>query len=525
VDNSAASPRRTRVVHLLSTGCCGHGVGHDVFKRLLALPHEALDLVDGVDHRGVVAPTEESGDGGVTEVGELAEHVHRHLAGGDEGPLTALAPERLDAESDEAGELGEQFLVGAGLHERGGQHRPEQLFGHRNADRDPVERGVGGDPDEGPFQLTDVGGDVAGDELEDIGRHRALIALGLVAQDGQTGLEVGGLDVGDQAPPEATAQPVLERRNGIGHPVAGDDDLLAGPVQGVEGVEELLLEPFLALHELDVVDEQCVDVAVAVLEAGGRVGTDRVDVLVEERLGADVADHVVLVVALDVVADGVEQVGLAESGRAVDEQRVVAPSGHFRDTLRGRQCELVGLALHERLEGVAGVHPRRGRRGDGRRPRRRRRPAGLARNAVGRPLGDGLGLRGLDLDGQLQVRRSDLLEGVADQWQVAGEDPVAGVGVGGAHTECLLVGVDRHDVLEGGEPHRLGHLRAQQLCDGCPQLLVVVHLRFLPSAGSTSTPLSTCCGQPAGRRRHASRCGELLRTERHGAVASLVGRP
>ena len=32
----------------------------------------------------------------------------------------------------------------------------------------------------------------------------------------------------------------------------------------------------------------------------------------------------VLVVAVHVVADGVQQVGLAETGRAVDEQRVVA---------------------------------------------------------------------------------------------------------------------------------------------------------------------------------------------------------
>jgi hypothetical protein len=41
---------------------------------------------------------------------------------------------------------------------------------------------------------------------------------------------------------------------------------LVGSVERVERVEELLLEPFLALHELDVVDEQHVDVAVAALE-------------------------------------------------------------------------------------------------------------------------------------------------------------------------------------------------------------------------------------------------------------------
>ena len=43
-------------------------------------------------------------------------------------------------------------------------------------------------------------------------------------------------------------------------------DLAVGLVEVVEGVEELLLGLLLALDELDVVDEQHVDVAVAALE-------------------------------------------------------------------------------------------------------------------------------------------------------------------------------------------------------------------------------------------------------------------
>ena len=54
----------------------------------------------------------------------------------------------------------------------------------------------------------------------------------------------------------------------LGRPVGGDHDLLVGVVQRVEGVEELLLGLLLALQELDVVDQQDVDVAVAALEAG-----------------------------------------------------------------------------------------------------------------------------------------------------------------------------------------------------------------------------------------------------------------
>ena len=38
--------------------------------------------------------------------------------------------------------------------------------------------------------------------------------------------------------------------------VGGEDDLLACLVQGVEGVEELLLGALLAGEELDIVDDQ-----------------------------------------------------------------------------------------------------------------------------------------------------------------------------------------------------------------------------------------------------------------------------
>ena len=92
------------------------------------------------------------------------------------------------------------------------------------------------------------------------------------------------------------------------------------------------LQTFLAFHELDVVDEQHVDVAIATLEVGDGVGADAVDVFVEERLGADVADDVVLVVTVHVVADGVEQVGLAEAGGAVDEQWVVGTTRGLGDS-------------------------------------------------------------------------------------------------------------------------------------------------------------------------------------------------
>ena len=78
-------------------------------------------------------------------------------------------------------------------------------------------------------------------------------------QNRDLGLEIGRLDVGDQAPLEARAQTLFEPRNLVRRAVAGEDDLLLRVVERVEGVEELVLRAFLAGEELDVVDEQDVD--------------------------------------------------------------------------------------------------------------------------------------------------------------------------------------------------------------------------------------------------------------------------
>ena len=142
-------------------------------------------------------------------------------------------------------------------------------------------------------------------------------------------------------------------------PVAGDDDLLVGVVERVERVEELLLRPLLVLQELDVVDEQDVDVAVAPLEAVGLVVADRVDEVVGELLGAHVAHPGPGEQARAVVADRVQQVGLAQAGLAVDEQRVVRLGRRLGDGDRGRVREPVARADDEGLERVLRVEPGR----------------------------------------------------------------------------------------------------------------------------------------------------------------------
>ena len=58
---------------------------------------------------------------------------------------------------------------------------------------------------------------VSGDEREDfVGDAEECVGLRLLAQDGEAGLELGRLDVGDEAPLEAGAQAVLQAGDGLG---------------------------------------------------------------------------------------------------------------------------------------------------------------------------------------------------------------------------------------------------------------------------------------------------------------------
>ena len=143
-------------------------------------------------------------------------------------------------------------------------------------------------------------------------------------------------------------------------PVGRDHDLPAGLVERVEGVEELLLDPLLALEELDVVDQEDVVVAVALLEALDPLVAERVDEVVHERLARDVAGGEVAGVLGHVGGDRLEEVGLAEAGAAVDEERVVGLRRRLGDRERGRVGEAVRRADHEESKVYLGFRPSSG---------------------------------------------------------------------------------------------------------------------------------------------------------------------
>ncbi len=167
----------------------------------------------------------------------------------------------------------------------------QHLLRRLQRDRTAEQVGVRDQAVERALQLAHVGGDLVRQELQHLRRHGDAGACRLGLQDRDAQLEGGGVQVGDHAAAEPRAQPVLEPGQVGGRLVGGDDDLLAGIDQRVEGVEELLLRIVLADQELQVVDHQHVDRAQLVLELDRLLRADRGDEAVHELLGRHVGDR------------------------------------------------------------------------------------------------------------------------------------------------------------------------------------------------------------------------------------------
>src|SRR3954454_7144338 len=127
--------------------------------------------------------------------------------------------------------------------------------------------------------------------------------------------DVGRAKLDGEPPAEAIAEPLREARQGFRRSVAGEDDLLAGGVQRVEGLNELLLRVLLALELLDVVDEEGVEPAVALLESLWPILAERAHELGGESLHRRVVNGQLGAPPPQVVDDRAQQVGLAEPRR------------------------------------------------------------------------------------------------------------------------------------------------------------------------------------------------------------------
>ena len=184
---------------------------------------------------------------------------------------------------------------------------------------------------------------------------------------------------------------------------------------------------FLAGQELDVVDKEDVEMAVLGSEFLGTAAANGLDEIVGELLRGRVKDAVVA--GPDAVTYAVQEVGLAEAGGAVDEERIVDSAGLVGHRLRRGVGQAVLGPDDKALEGVARVQPWLGHRPDG----------GGAGHCLGgeERLGGGAAVRpaGDQAKGDVHGVADDAAEGLGNERPELGGQPCGGEVVGGSRPQ------------------------------------------------------------------------------------------
>jgi hypothetical protein len=128
----------------------------DLFVDLTPLLHQAGDLLDRVDHGGVISTTELASDRRVGEVRQLSEDVHADLSGDHERPPTRWSAQLIDWKAKDLRRGVQDLLCSDSTRlarrDEVSEHRLCQLFGERL----PCEIGIGTYPDQRAFELADV---------------------------------------------------------------------------------------------------------------------------------------------------------------------------------------------------------------------------------------------------------------------------------------------------------------------------------------------------------------------------------
>src|ERR1700757_501002 len=129
----------------------------------------------------------------------------------------------------------------------------------------------------------------------------------------------------------------------------------------VERMEKFLLRPLLTAEKLNVVNQKKVRLAITLPEFDKITVLDRVDELVDEQLTRDVDQLHVFPFRPDDLADGLHQMGLAQTDAAVNEERIVRARRRLRDSETGCMRDFVVRADDERFECVSRIEPGNGR--------------------------------------------------------------------------------------------------------------------------------------------------------------------
>ena len=275
------------------------------------------DLLQGIDHGGVIPPAEFGADIRLAHAGNLPDDIHGGLAGIADLVIAALTADILGGDTVGAGDLIDNAVHRDRQRRLFGKNILDDVFGKHRGNGGAGKLIVGAETLDDALQLTDIVFELARDVGSDILRHREAETFRLAADDRHAGLKIGRLDICQKTPLKAGAEPVLQCFDLLGRAVAGEDDLLIAFVKRIKGVEELLLRTLFAGDELDIIDSKKIRLTVFFLKFGSAARTDGGDQLVGKLFALDIEQLIFGVVAPDLAADGIDEVRFAQTALPV----------------------------------------------------------------------------------------------------------------------------------------------------------------------------------------------------------------
>src|SRR5699024_2082263 len=133
-------------------------------------------------------------------------------------------------------------------------------------DRLIIQRRICGNARKGTLKFTTVGIDSGRNVLQSIFRHSNALCISLFRQNRDACFKIWWLNIRGEAPFETGTETLFETRKLFWRQIRCDDNLLVVVIKSVKRVEELFNSGFFIRHELDVVNEQDVNVAINLLE-------------------------------------------------------------------------------------------------------------------------------------------------------------------------------------------------------------------------------------------------------------------
>ena len=120
-------------------------------------------------------------------------------------------------------------------------------------------------------------------------------------------------------------------------------------------MEELFLRAVLAGDELNIINHQHIDRAENLFEIHDLLVAQRLDKAIHELFCRQIENPQIGLACVQLMGDGMHQVGLAQTHAAIEEQRVKGHRPALCHPAGGGMRELVGLTHDKAVKGKAGV--------------------------------------------------------------------------------------------------------------------------------------------------------------------------